>query len=64
MEKTSPKTAGLLVTLTLIIGVLAMFILITVNATNVVFGVLTVKAILLMVIMSNKSLSQNFTGRG
>ena len=63
METTSPKTAGLFVTLSLIIGVLAMFILITVNATNVVFGVLTVKAILLMIIMSNKSISQNFTGR-
>lgn len=63
METTSPKTAGLLVTFTLIIGVIAMFVLITVNATNVVFGVLTVKAILLMIIMSNKSMSQIFTGR-
>lgn len=63
METTSPKTAGLLVTLLLIIGVLAMFVLITVNATNIVFGVLTVKAILLMIVMGNKSLSQNFTGR-
>lgn len=63
METTSPKTAGLLVTFTLIIGVIAMFVLITVNATNVVFGLLTVKAILLMIIMSNKSMSQIFTGR-
>ena len=64
MKTTSPKTAGLLVTLSLLVGVLAMFVLITVNATNVVFGVLAVKAILLMIILSNRDLSRNFTGRG
>lgn len=48
------RKSGFLLAMSLIVGMLAMLILITVKAPPVIFGVLTIKAVLLMIVLSKR----------